>query len=137
MHLALGKNSAPLKKRQTAKTVASRKAKGRNAVKEVVFLLRFFGGPTLTEADIYQPVGTVPGPDIHLSEAARRRFPFVIEVKNQEALNIWAALKQAESHVEGHIREDGQRAMLPLLFFKRNRSELYVAMHAARFLEMW
>ena len=35
------------------------------------------------------------GEDILLSPAARRLFPFSVECKNQEKLNIWGALEQA------------------------------------------
>ena len=36
------------------------------------------------------------GEDILLSPAARKLFPFSVECKNQEKLNIWSSLEQAE-----------------------------------------
>ena len=60
------------------------------------------------------------GEDILLSPAARKLFPFSVECKNQERLNIWDSLEQAESNANQHI---------PLLVFKRNRSKTYVAMN--------
>jgi hypothetical protein len=46
-------------------------------------------------------------------------FPFSVECKNQERLNIWDSLEQAESNANQHI---------PLLVFKRNRSKTYISM---------
>ena len=60
------------------------------------------------------------GEDVLLSPAARKLFPFSVECKNQEKLNIWSSLEQAEDNAGPHI---------PLLVFKRNRSKTYVAMN--------
>ena len=58
------------------------------------------------------------GEDIILSSAARKKFPFAIECKNRETLNVWEALKQAETNAK--------RAELnPLVVFGRNRTEPY------------
>ena len=54
------------------------------------------------------------GEDILLSPAARKLFPFSVECKNQEKLNIWSSLEQAE----GNSKES-----TPVLVFKRNRSK--------------
>ena len=59
------------------------------------------------------------GEDILLSPAARKLFPFATECKNQERLNIWESLEQAESNAGEHI---------PLVVFKRNRSKTYISM---------
>tara|TARA_A100001201_G_scaffold59272_1_gene56749 strand:- start:190 stop:543 length:354 start_codon:yes stop_codon:yes gene_type:complete len=59
------------------------------------------------------------GEDILLSPAARKLFPFAVECKNQERLNIWESLEQAESNAGQHI---------PLVVFKRNRSKTYISM---------
>ena len=59
------------------------------------------------------------GEDILLSPAARKLFPFAVECKNQEKLNIWSSLEQAEQNAGEHI---------PLLVFKRNRSKTYISM---------
>ena len=42
------------------------------------------------------------GEDILLSPAARKLFPFAVECKNQERLNIWDSLSQAESGTPDH-----------------------------------
>ena len=59
------------------------------------------------------------GEDLLLSPAARKLFPFAVECKNQEKLNIWSSLEQAEQNAGEHI---------PLLVFKRNRSKTYISM---------
>jgi len=59
------------------------------------------------------------GEDLLLSPAARKLFPFSVECKNQERLNIWDSLEQAEDNAGQHI---------PLLVFKRNRSKTYISM---------
>jgi hypothetical protein len=56
------------------------------------------------------------GEDIHLSPAARKLFPFSVEAKNQERLNIWQSWQQAV--------ENTKEGSSPLLVFKRNRSEV-------------
>ena len=51
------------------------------------------------------------GEDLIMAKAARNLFPYSIECKNQEALNIWAAYKQAEENCKGYE---------PLAVIKRN-----------------
>ena len=67
------------------------------------------------------------GEDILLSPAARRLFPFSVECKNQEKLNIWSALEQAEDNSGNHT---------PLVIFKRNRSKTYAVLEFDRLLEL-
>ena len=67
------------------------------------------------------------GEDILLSPAARKLFPFSTECKNQEKLNIWSSLEQAEDNAGKHI---------PLVVFKRNRSKTYVAMNIDYLMEL-
>ena len=42
------------------------------------------------------------GDDILLSPAARKLFPFSVECKNQEKLNIWSSLEQTETNAGKH-----------------------------------
>ena len=56
------------------------------------------------------------GEDILLSPAARRLFPFSVECKNQEKLNIWFSLEQAKTNSGKQVR---------LSIFKRNRTMTY------------
>lgn len=68
------------------------------------------------------------GSDLVLSKAAREKFPFSTEVKNQEKLNIWDAIKQAELNGE----KDG---LTPLLLIKRNRTKMYAVIDFEEFLK--
>ena len=67
------------------------------------------------------------GEDILLSPAARRLFPFSVECKNQEKLNIWSALEQAEDNSGNHT---------PLVVFKRNRTKTYAVLEFDKLLEL-
>ena len=67
------------------------------------------------------------GEDILLSPAARRLFPFSVECKNQEKLNIWSALEQAEENSGDHA---------PLVIFKRNRTKTYAVLEFDKLLEL-
>ena len=67
------------------------------------------------------------GEDILLSPAARRLFPFSVECKNQEKLNIWSALEQAEENSGKHS---------PLVIFKRNRTKTYAVLEFNKLLEL-
>ena len=67
------------------------------------------------------------GEDILLSPAARKLFPFSVECKNQEKLNIWSSLEQAETNSGKHI---------PLLVFKRNRTKMYAVLEFDKLLEL-
>ena len=67
------------------------------------------------------------GEDILLSPAARRLFPFSVECKNQEKLNIWSALEQAEENSGNHT---------PLVIFKRNRTKTYAVLEFDKLLEL-
>lgn len=106
----------------------SAKAKGRNAQKEVRDELLSRAPTNITDKDIRSTSMGVTGVDIQLSGEAERVFPYAIEVKCQESLNIWSALEQAEQNREANLT--------PILCFKRNRSEMYVAMKFQDFLNL-
>jgi len=109
-------------------SVASRKAKARRLQNYVaVCISKILGIPVEKDGDIEpRPMGQT-GRDVILRGKAKELFIFNgIECKNQEALNIWQALAQAEEH--------GGK---PIVFFKRNRSDTYVAMKAEDFFELY
>jgi hypothetical protein len=64
-----------------------------------------------------------------MSPLAQKTYPIAWEMKNQESLNIWAALEQAATHAEG-------TELKPVVAFSRNRSKVYVAMELDDFLWM-
>jgi hypothetical protein len=105
---------------------ASCKAKGRRLAQEIKDLLLKYA-PDITDRDIQVTPSGVTGPDLHLSAHADTKFPFVIECKNQEKLNIWNALSQLDKH-------DGWGTKV--LFFRRNKSKTYVTLEAEEFLKL-
>ena len=81
----------------------------------------------LEEDDVRSTTMGDSGEDVLLSPAARKLFPFAVECKNQEKLNIWSSLEQAETNSGKHI---------PLLVFKRNRSKTYVTVELEEFIKL-
>lgn len=106
---------------------SSCKAKGRRLSSEVKDLFHLFARD-LQDGDIVVTPSGVQGPDLHLSPEAKKVYPFAIECKNQESIQIWKALQQAESHAK--------TGDYPILFFRRNRSKVYVSMDAEHFLKL-
>lgn len=105
------------------------KAKGRRLVQHLKDLL--VNEHAFEEHDVRITPSSETGRDISFHGNAFIRFPFAVEAKNQEKLNIWSALEQAESHVES----DRSTKEYPMLIFGRNRTEPYVAMKLSDFLE--
>lgn len=105
----------------------SAKAKGRKLQNNVRDLIQEHF-PQLHPDDVVSTQMGGAGVDIQLSPAARKVFPYSIECKNTEKLNIWAALEQAETNVK-----DGTHAAV---FFKRNHSKTYVTIDADHFFEL-
>lgn len=115
---------------------ASCKAKGRVCCSEAKDLLMKYA-PDLRPGDIEITSSGATGEDLKLSPAARAIYDFVIECKNTEAINIWAAYKQAQDHrlyllKKNHVTFD----TVPVVFFRRNRSKLMVTMEAEDFVRL-
>ena len=105
---------------------SSAQAKGRRLQQKVRDLLL----ETFTELepdDIRSTSMGVSGEDLQLSPAARKLIPFAIECKNQEKLNVWDSLKQAEENSGDYD---------PVLIFKRNRSKTYAVINIEKFIEL-
>ena len=104
----------------------SAKAKGRrlqNKIRDL--LLEEF--KELEPDDIRTAIMGETGEDIKLSPAARRKIPYSFECKNQEKLNIWESLKQAE---------ENSGVSSPVLIFKRNRSKTYAVLNVEDFIKL-
>lgn len=105
---------------------SSCKAKGRTAQNEVAKMIKEHieaqTGIELDPRDVGVAIMGTSGTDIKLSPLAEKYFQYSVEVKNQEALNIWAALKQAEANVLPGTK--------PMLCFRRNRTPMYVVLKA-------
>lgn len=98
---------------------SSAKAKGRRLQQKVAERIREYYG--LPDSDVRSlPMGA-PGADVWLSEYARKKFPFAIECKNVESINIWKAYAQAKTHAD-------DEPVLPLVVFSRNNSETLVTL---------
>ena len=107
---------------------SSCKAKGRRLQDEVrVKLLQLFKGK-LEPDDITVAIMGESGTDIKMSPLAKRIIPYSIECKNQEKLQIWSALSQAEDNCK-----DGTD---PVLVFKRNRSKTYAVVELDTLLKI-
>lgn len=67
------------------------------------------------------------GCDVLLSTPARVLFPFAVEARNQEAVNIWQAWEDAKRHAE-------RERLNALAVIHRNRSDTLVVIDLATFL---
>lgn len=105
---------------------SSAKNKGRKLQKLIVDKIRETF-PWLTERDVRSTSMGKSGEDVELSEEAVKVFPFSVEAKNVEKLNIWQALEQAEGQ---------NRDLTPLVVFKRNRSDIYCSLKLEDFMKL-
>ena len=67
------------------------------------------------------------GEDLIMSRSAREKFPYSIECKNQESLNIWKSYEQAQQN-SGNYE--------PIVFLKRNNVKPLVLVDADYFVEL-
>ena len=67
------------------------------------------------------------GEDLIMARAAREKFPYSIECKNQESLNIWKAYEQATEN-SGNYE--------PVVFIKRNNQKPLVVIDAEYFITL-
>lgn len=67
------------------------------------------------------------GEDLIMARAAREKFPYSIECKNQESLNVWKSYEQAESNSGDYE---------PVVFIKRNNQKPLVVVDAEYFVKL-
>ena len=67
------------------------------------------------------------GEDLIMARAARESFPYSIECKNQEKINIWEAYKQAE---------DNSKDSEPVVVLKRNNQKPLILVDAEYFVNI-
>ena len=67
------------------------------------------------------------GEDLIMARAAREKFPYSIECKNQETLNVWKSYEQAESNSGDYE---------PVVFIKRNNQKPLVVVDAEYFVRL-
>ena len=75
---------------------SSAKAKGRNLQKRVRELL--IEKLDIHPEDIESRSMGASGEDLIMARAAREKFPYSIECKNQEKVNVWSAYEQASDN---------------------------------------
>ena len=83
--------------------------------------------PSLEADDVRSTSMGAGGEDVQLSPAARKLFPYSLECKNVEKLNVWAAYEQAEANSGEHE---------PLLVMKKNRKKPLVVIDAEAFVKL-
>ncbi len=98
---------------------SSAKAKGRRLQQYVRDqLINELG---IDPADVLSTGMGQSGLDLYLSAKARERFPYGVEAKNVERLNVWDALKQCEAN-------SAKAGLTPLLVIHRNNSKTYAVL---------
>ena len=103
---------------------SSAKAKGRRLQQKFMQLL--IEKLEIDPEDIESRSMGAGGEDLIMSKAARQKFPFSVECKNQERLNVWSAWEQAK----------GNRGIYePLVVIKKNGVDPLVVLDAKVFME--
>ncbi len=102
----------------------SRKAKGRRLQQKFMQLL--IEDLDIDPEDIESRSMGAGGEDLIMSKAARNKFPFSIECKNQERMNIWSAWDQAVNN---------RGIYEPLVVIKKNGVNPLVVLDAKVFME--
>tara|TARA_B100000676_G_scaffold291679_1_gene326494 strand:- start:747 stop:1106 length:360 start_codon:yes stop_codon:yes gene_type:complete len=67
------------------------------------------------------------GEDLIMARAAREKFPYSIECKNVEKLNVWEAYKQAEENSKNYE---------PVVVMKKNNHKTLVVIDAEHFVKI-
>ncbi len=80
------------------------------------------------EEDIESRSMGASGEDLIMAQSARKKFPYSIECKNQEKLNIWSSYKQAKENCGKYE---------PILFIKRNNHKPLVVLDAEKFITIY
>ena len=103
----------------------SAKAKGRNLQKWVVNkLIEEFD---IHPEDIKSCSMGAGGEDVVMARAAREKFPFSVECKNVEKLNVWEAYEQAKANSSGYE---------PIVVMKKNHKKPLVVLDAEHFISI-
>jgi len=103
----------------------AKKAKGRRLQQQFMQLL--IEKLDIDPQDIESRSMGARGEDLIMSKAARDKFPYSIECKNQERMNIWSAWDQANNN---------KGLYEPLVVIKKNGVRPLVLLDAESFLNM-
>ena len=103
----------------------SAKAKGRRLQQQFRELLIEEHG--IHPEDIESRSMGAGGEDLIMARAARQKFPYSIECKNVEKLNVWEAYKQAEENSKDYE---------PVVVMKKNNHKTLVVLDAEHFVKI-
>ena len=103
----------------------SAKAKGRRLQQEFRKLL--IEELNIHPEDIESRSMGAGGEDLIMARAAREKFPFSIECKNQETFNVWDAYKQASENSKDYE---------PIVVMKKNNHKTLVVLDAEKFVKL-
>ena len=108
-------------------TSKSAKAKGRRLAQKIVD--KIAEKLRLTKPEQIHPTPSgVTGSDVTMSLGAKAVFPYDVEAKNVERLNIWEAIAQVEKRRSPD--------MTPLVVFSRNGEKIYAVVEFDHFLDL-
>ena len=105
--------------------VQSAKAKGRRLQQEFRKLL--IEELNIHPEDIESRSMGAGGEDLIMARAAREKFPYSIEAKNVEKLNVWSAYEQASSN-KGEYE--------PIVVMRKNNKKALVVIDAEYFVKL-
>ena len=103
----------------------SAKAKGRRLQQQFRELL--FEELGIHPEDIESRSMGAGGEDLIMARAAREKFPYSIECKHVEKLNVWEAYKQAEENSKDYE---------PVVVMKKNNHKTLVVIDAEHFVKI-
>lgn len=111
-----------------ATTVASRKQKAR-VLQQLVRDKILAAFDALEDGDVRSASMGANGVDVQLSPLARKLFPFAVECKNKETINVFGEFIQAH---ENAIKEK----LTPLLIIKKNHTTPLAVLTLDSFMEL-
>lgn len=103
------------------------KAKGRKLQQETVATIKQ-AFPELKDNDVQSVSMGTNGEDIVMSPLAESVFPYSVECKNVERLNIWKAIEQSEGNAP--------RGKTPLLAIRKNRTKAFAVVPWDHFMKL-
>ena len=81
----------------------------------------------VSEEDVESRSMGASGEDLIMARDARRKFPYSIECKNVEKVNVWDAYEQAKENCNGYE---------PIVVMKKNRKQPLVVIDAEHFISL-
>ena len=104
----------------------SAKAKGRRLQQE--FRKQLIEELEIHPEDIESRSMGAGGEDLIMARAARQKFPFSIECKNVEKLNIWEAYEQSKANCGDYE---------PIVVIKKNHKKPLIVLDADHFISLF